>query len=74
MSIDDKIEVFYEVKGSEPILNDIVNVHGDRIKKAIKMPFLPASDMKPDAKVVGKTYYSLTEEAADQIELTVCMA
>jgi isoleucyl-tRNA synthetase len=75
VSIDDKIEVFFQVHGEgEPVLSQILEQHHDRIQKAIKMPFLPLSEMKSDSKEAGRTFYSLTEEASDKIELVVCFA
>lgn len=74
VSIDDKIEVFFKVEGGDDLLKSIVDEHGDRIQKAIKMPFLPASQMKEGAEIIGKTFYSFAEDSADKIELTVCKA
>ena len=51
ISIDDQIEVFH----SAPVgsLKDILGNHSDKIKKAIKMPFLPDTFKQNGAVVIG---------------------
>jgi hypothetical protein len=51
ISIDDQIEVFH----SEPVgsLKIILENHSDKIKKAIKMPFLSEGFKQPGAIIIG---------------------
>lgn len=69
ISIDDQIEVFH----SEPqgTLKDILGNHSDKIKKAIKMPFLPQTFKQPGAVVIGQVEFEL-EEKNETITLFIC--
>mmetsp|Transcript_8452 Transcript_8452/g.14177 ORF Transcript_8452/g.14177 Transcript_8452/m.14177 type:complete len:325 (+) Transcript_8452:2712-3686(+) len=73
VSIDDQIEVFYRVSANaDPLLSAIVNDHADKIRKAIKKPFLSHEHMQPNAVVIGTTFYSMSEDSKDKIDLFLC--
>ena len=69
ISIDDQIEVFH----SEPVgsLRVILENHSDKIKKAIKMPFLSDSFKQPGAVIIGQINYE-TEVENEAITLFIC--
>lgn len=69
ISIDDQIEVFHSAPSGS--LKDILGNHSDKIKKAIKMPFLPDTFKQTGAVVIGKIDYEL-EEKKESITLFIC--
>lgn len=70
ISIDDQIEVFH----SEPVgsLKSILENHSDKIKKAIKMPFLSATYKQPGAVVIGQIDYENDGPEKESITLFIC--
>jgi isoleucyl-tRNA synthetase len=56
VSIEDQIEVFYEIQGDgNPMVNEALDTHADKIKKAIKSPFMQKSMMQPRQVVIAET-------------------
>ena len=68
ISIDDQIEVFHSAPAGS--LKDILGNHSDKIKKAIKMPFLHEQFKQPGAVLIGKIDYETEEKEC--ITLFIC--
>jgi hypothetical protein len=43
ISIDDQIEVFFQINKEGDQLSSVLTDHSDQVRKVIKMPFMPAS-------------------------------
>jgi hypothetical protein len=43
--------------GEDVTLREVVGQYGEKIRKAIRMPFLPLSEKKAEAKLIGTTFY-----------------
>ena len=73
VSIDDQIEVFFEYPEKEDcMLRQVLDQHSDKIRNAIKMPFLHKSKMQANQAVIGETTYEL--EDVGSVSVTICKA
>ena len=70
ISIDDQIEVFHSEPNAGTTLAEILKNHGDKIKKAIKMPFMSANFMQPGAVVIGQIDYETEDK--ESVTLFIC--
>lgn len=70
ISIEDRIEVFYETTAQDAPLDKVIKNTGESIISATKMPFLKKSCAQEHAIFVGETSYS---NEKDSVKLYIYM-
>jgi len=72
VQIDDQIEVYYSTSSAASGLAGVLTKHSGKVQKAIRMPFLAASEFKQSGSVaLGETTYENPQDASDI--LTICI-
>jgi len=73
ISIDDPIEVFYSApEQKDSVLHALLKEHSDKIRKAIKKPFVSADMKQKGAVLIGETSYENADNESESITLYIC--
>lgn len=71
IQIDDQIEVFYQVADGST-LHGVISAHSDKIRKVIKMPFVPHQSRQKQAVLIDETTFENPDDATDVVTLYIC--
>jgi len=77
ISIEDEIDIFYEFANgatAESEIGSVVQEFADQIQATTRMPLLPKSELKPYAKVVGETEFTIPDSESETVKLHIYYA
>ena len=75
ISIEDQIDVYYEVVGASPEINATLDLHGNVIREVTRMPLLPVS-MRGDrnAPFIGETEFTAPDDESEHVKMYIYLA
>lgn len=75
ISIEDEIEIFYDVVGESPQIRLTLDRHLDSIMEATRMPVVQMSERRNlNAPFIGETEFTAPDEDAEQVKMFIYMA
>ena len=73
LSIDDQIEVFFQLQGDDTIFREAISKNIAQIKSSVKMPFLDAVHRQGHQVVVAETEYVNPQNEKDTVKVIICV-
>ena len=76
ISIDDQIDIFYEVVGESPEINRTLDAHLSSIMETTRMPVMPLSERSSSAPApfIGETEFIDPENESEQVKIYIYLA
>ena len=75
ISIEDQIDVYYEVIGASPEINATIDLHGNVIRETTRMPLLPVSERGDrNAPFIGETEFTAPDDENEQVKMYIYLA
>ena len=74
ISIDDQIDIFYDIVGESPEITMVLDSHQRGIQETTRMPVLEMSQRDRSAPMVGETEFIDPDNSEEQIKICIHMA
>ena len=76
ISIEDQIDIFYEIVGESPELTQTLDAHASAIQETARMPVVHLSDRQGDksAPFIGETEFIDPDNEAEQVKIYIYLA
>lgn len=74
ISIDDQIDIYYEIIGESPEIVATLDLHLNRIQDRTLMPVMPLSEKSGNAPFIDETEYIDADNEAEHVKLYIYLA
>ena len=74
ISIDDQIEIFYEIVGESPEITAVMDTHQRAIQDTTRMPVVVAAERDTSAPFVGETEFVDPDNTSEHVKIYIHMA